>query len=516
MTMKKTAVVVASALALIGANPAHAQSRICGPLDNMVSAEPGCKVSGNAGYRESLVIKAYPSKKERGLSLKKTVIFVTGLDPFGQMTAQDWLDAMNTHGLIDQLRDDGHAVLFMTFGESSRHPLHVNAAVLVQALNGLEQYGMSSESRTVVGLGMGGLIARMALRSMESATGNYHNVQTFVSFDAPHQGLNIPLGAQRVQRYLNFAFDNAQGEINLLKDFGTVSVPWREKSTYSSARGRVIAGQPVLTGSPGTSKATAVESNVSEQLLESPVSQQLLINQLESNSVRADLLSSLASKGYPKQTYNVAFANGSATGQANALGETLLSYAGEVNGIRGINLRLDFQVKATSPRPASVFAASLTGPRFYAEAPQVRKVAYFTDVYHSYVSKPEHQDVDRVPGSYAESIERLADWLNQGRGSLPPLTPSAARHTFVPTYSALDIDLARHGVAATASLQSIASGRYGELSKMTPFQQVFVPGNGANEAHLAMTAEKTRQLLQVVTKRKDFSWLVPMLDAIED
>ena len=60
-----------------------------------------------------------------------------------------------------------------------------------------------SNSSVLIGFSMGGLIARYALCKMEQEH-KWHNVSTYVSYDSPHWGANIPLGAQyALDFYLN-------------------------------------------------------------------------------------------------------------------------------------------------------------------------------------------------------------------------------------------------------------------------------------------------------------------------
>ncbi len=53
----------------------------------------------------------------------------------------------------------------------------------------------------VIGLGMGGLVARYALRDMENK-GWEHNVQKYISINTPHKGANIPVGIQALLQYI--------------------------------------------------------------------------------------------------------------------------------------------------------------------------------------------------------------------------------------------------------------------------------------------------------------------------
>ncbi|MBR5904898.1 MAG: hypothetical protein IKZ51_00400 [Bacteroidales bacterium] len=73
-----------------------------------------------------------------------------------------------------------------------------NAALLVDILdwiNGLKQG--SADRNIIVGHSMGGLIARYALCSMEQDSPPHpHYTDCYVSFDAPHLGVNVPVGLQ--------------------------------------------------------------------------------------------------------------------------------------------------------------------------------------------------------------------------------------------------------------------------------------------------------------------------------
>ncbi|GHU73458.1 hypothetical protein FACS189413_17850 [Bacteroidia bacterium] len=68
--------------------------------------------------------------------------------------------------------------------------------------------GGISNPNVVIGISMGGLIARYALRSMELYPNNYgyHDTWKYFSLDSPHKGANLPLGLQGMIRDLqNFS-----------------------------------------------------------------------------------------------------------------------------------------------------------------------------------------------------------------------------------------------------------------------------------------------------------------------
>lgn len=84
-----------------------------------------------------------------------------------------------------------------------------NAMVLVELIkqtNQKLQASGSNEKIILIGPSMGGLISRYALRYME-LNGMTHNCKLWVSFDSPHNGANIMIGAQQ---FLDF-FGNQMG-----------------------------------------------------------------------------------------------------------------------------------------------------------------------------------------------------------------------------------------------------------------------------------------------------------------
>ena len=82
-----------------------------------------------------------------------------------------------------------------------------NAELLIMALdwiNGLK--GENADRNIVIGHSMGGLIARYALRAIENdPNGKTHETKCYVSYDAPHMGVNLPLGIQYAFRDAFFA-----------------------------------------------------------------------------------------------------------------------------------------------------------------------------------------------------------------------------------------------------------------------------------------------------------------------
>ncbi|HUP11672.1 MAG TPA: hypothetical protein VM187_05660, partial [Niastella sp.] len=82
-----------------------------------------------------------------------------------------------------------------------------NAFVLVRLinrLNGQLRANGSTEKLVIIGPSMGGMISRYALAYMEK-NNMAHNTRLWISLDAPHNGANVPIGAQK---YLEFFANN--------------------------------------------------------------------------------------------------------------------------------------------------------------------------------------------------------------------------------------------------------------------------------------------------------------------
>jgi len=73
--------------------------------------------------------------------------------------------------------------------------LQRNAFVVVDLLQQISGLVSPQASVALAGASMGGLVSRYALAYMET-NGLPHSVRTFISFDAPHLGADVPLGIQ--------------------------------------------------------------------------------------------------------------------------------------------------------------------------------------------------------------------------------------------------------------------------------------------------------------------------------
>ena len=153
---------------------------------------------------------------DSSMQLHKPILIVDGFDPENKRTFEHHTDdglsiwELFGNGLPDgqnlgkQLLDSGYDLVILDPQEGGIY-IEQNAMVCIEVINEinrrLAQNG-SQEEIIVVGPSMGGQITRYALAYMEKDSTNpntnfgKHNCRLWISFDSPHQGANISLGAQ--------------------------------------------------------------------------------------------------------------------------------------------------------------------------------------------------------------------------------------------------------------------------------------------------------------------------------
>ena len=89
------------------------------------------------------------------------------------------------------LRSAGYDAVVLDFTEAVC-PIQRNAFVLTKLLEMVNAATPSGQSSALIGVSMGGLVARFGLLWMEQQN-ILRRVRTYISFDSPQKGANIPL-----------------------------------------------------------------------------------------------------------------------------------------------------------------------------------------------------------------------------------------------------------------------------------------------------------------------------------
>ena len=258
------------------------------------------------------VTVAYANGNTSG-TIRKPLIVIEGYDPSSLLKANgvnsvpdydyDYFVQLRDFGAIninytdfrtglnvnfnDQLSSQ-YDLIFLNFANGTDY-MQRNAYLverLIQWVNDTKAVNPTTgikEKNIVLGMSMGGLIARYALRDMEQRQASgaatfSHDTRLYISHEAPHQGANVPLGFQY-----------------MVKGVANMSIAG------------VATGADLNPNLGGFAK-----------LLLAPATQQLLLYQtsVAGNNLHNTWLNEYRALGYPTQCRNVATSNGSECGKA--------------------------------------------------------------------------------------------------------------------------------------------------------------------------------------------------------
>lgn len=136
--------------------------------------------------------------------IREAAIVIEGFD-FDNTMGMDALYALlNRENLLENLRAAGFDAVVLNFTNAVDY-IQRNAFVAVELIQQVQTMVGPDRSIVVAGASMGGLVGRYALSYMETM-GIPHRARTFLSFDSPQDGANIPLG---IQYWIAFFADDA-------------------------------------------------------------------------------------------------------------------------------------------------------------------------------------------------------------------------------------------------------------------------------------------------------------------
>lgn len=363
-------------------------------------------------------------------SLQKPILVLDGFDPSDSRKVGNIYDLMNVQpvGLADYLRAAGHDLIIMNFPKGADY-IERNTLGLMQLIEYVN--ARTRDKLIIIGPSMGGLIAKYALAQMEKENKD-HNTGLYVSFDAPHQGANIPISAQY---FLSFF-------------------------------GEKIGNAPALEG---LSK------------VKSPAARQMLIHHYLSNSVapKADQYRTrfLLNNTYPQKCRNISLINGS---------EKSIS-----QGIFGTLFTLNYSILFGSLKlaNANVFASPENGTEIVAELsarnPNRLFIKEHSIKYASTIpNSPHPSSIDNSPGGRYDTPYQLTHDvngnLNEGFNMLHAL------HSFIPTISALDIKASN----GHQNYKLNVSDAKIMCNNLTPFSAYYAPEYNENHVDITVNSAK--------------------------
>lgn len=124
-------------------------------------------------------------------SLFETAFFEKGFGVFDYF----WLQRM----VLDAPEiKDNYDIIYVDWGAPTadiRDNALLLESIILHINNQKVQHGQPYSKNTIIGHSMGGLITRYALCEIEQDNTKLHDTQYYISFDSPHLGANVPLGA---------------------------------------------------------------------------------------------------------------------------------------------------------------------------------------------------------------------------------------------------------------------------------------------------------------------------------
>lgn len=319
---------------------------------------------------------AYVYLSDRHTTLTEPVVLIEGFDPDNTMNWDELYALLNRQDLIENLRGMGFDAVVLNFTNGGDY-IQRNAYVCVELVRQVRQAIGAGRTMALVGASMGGLVARYALSYME-ANGIPHDVRTFISFDSPQAGADVPLG---MQYWLWFFASESQDAAANLADLDTPAA--RQMLVYH------YTDPPGSAGSP--------------------------------DGLRSALLNDLAAVGgYPAIPRKVAIANGSGgrQDQGFAPGDQIIQWE------------------------YSSFLVSFTGNSWAVPSGASRTIFHGLIEYfyipwdEATVTVSGTLPYDGAPGGWRDSMAQLGA-SDPGYGDIIALHPN---HCFIPTISSLALD----------------------------------------------------------------------------
>jgi hypothetical protein len=308
-------------------------------------------------------------------ALTNPLIVVEGFDLYDTMNWDELYALLNRENLLEDLRAVGFDAVVLNFADATDY-LQRNSFVVLELIQQVQAAIDPVGTVALAGPSMGGVVGRYALAYMENAA-LPHRVRTFVSFDSPQAGANIPLG---IQYFVAFFADDAAEAATLLAILDSPAA--RQMLVYHHTE------PPGATG--------------------------------QADPLRAGFLADLAAiGGYPDAPRLVSVANGSGAGatQGFAAGEQVVrwEYDSFIVDIRG-------NVWAVPNQSSQLI--------FYGLVDRI-----IGDDKEQFVTVSGTQPFDNAPGGSRASMAEL-DAVAAPFGDIIALHPS---HCFIPTISALDL-----------------------------------------------------------------------------
>jgi len=320
----------------------------------------------------------YVSKADtNAVGLNNPVLVVEGFDLNNSMNWPELYDLLNQENLVEDIQSFGRDLVILNFGDSTQDIL-ANTALTQTAIETINANRADPTDKFIaVGASLGGLTVRKALVDMPN-----HEVDTWISFDTPHEGANIPLG---LQEYLEFF-------------------------------------------APQNDAANALLA-----VLDRPASRQMLLTHHShpdglaagSQPERPDFMALMDAAGYPTNCKNIAISNGSGFGEKQPFnpGETIIHWTDSGDFL---DPTINADIHALPQTPGTVFSGLIR--------------VLFVTIDSATVNAYHPLSFDNAPGGTRSTFLELYTNIPPDQISGDDYC-NYTNHCFIPTVSALGIPI---------------------------------------------------------------------------
>ncbi len=384
-------------------------------------------------------------KKDAHPGLRCPVLVVEGFDMNNDMGWDALYNILNKEQLAETLRACGRDLVVLDFADATADILS-NAGVAIHAINYVNSQRLDlADKFTVIGASMGGLVSRNALAKMDMYPATYGQslVATWISFDSPQEGANIPLGLQEFFKFFG-GYADSYSDLAMALDY-------KEK-------------------------------------VDSPAAQQMLLCHYKANTTLAARSPNYASfdttiktYGYPTKCKKIAIANGSKYGAT----QPFLPSAKIIHWVYSSYWTVDISCDVYALNRSSATSKTV----FYGLFDPFDLLDLVDDTAVKYRYYP--YGVDNAAGGTRASFQEMFD-------SLPSDMKDAddycqyANHCFIPTTSALGIP--------KEYMETPVDG-HPTVAALSPFDEIHCAS--VNEPHIDINANNKRWLMRAILEGVD-------------
>ncbi len=321
-------------------------------------------------------------------SIETPVLVVEGFDMDNTMDWDVIYNIVNKQSLAEKLSGLGRDLLVVDFDDAILD-IFGNTMAVIDAIQYINTERAGTDNKfTVIGASMGGLVSRLALTRMEQNPGLYgnHEVDTWISFDSPQKGANIPLGLQEMLFFFHDKNDSFAAAAELLN------------SLNSSAAKQMLLLHYTQSGD------------------------------LAGNSDHDAFQTAIDAIGYPTQCKTIAISNGSGNGirQPFSAGQKIINW--HYSGFIPTGIGADIYAVNTYQSPVPIVFYGLWYIIFISNESTTQRH------YYTY-------SIDNAPGGQRASFQQLFDSLPSEYLDGDDYC-AASNHCFIPATSSLGLDLA--------------------------------------------------------------------------